>query len=133
MSRIRLIWSKLWSLVSAHLVMASCHTEQQSVALYAVDALAGLVQRQLARGELAHFKHQEEALRPFVAVLRHCDEPGVRAATVTQAAQACLLHGHVLGSGWRMLLGLLQRSAEDPATEVVSQTVQSLQVRHVEQ
>ena len=35
-------------------------------------------QRLLSRAELARFTQQEEALRPFVSVLRVCDDPEVR-------------------------------------------------------
>lgn len=77
LNRIRLIRAKLWAVTSAHLVMVACHPSP-AVAVYAVNALHGLAQRLLARGvELAHFEQQEEALRPFVSVLRVCDEPEV--------------------------------------------------------
>jgi hypothetical protein len=57
MGRIRLVWSKVWAVVGAQLVGASC-SQHRSVALYAVDALRQLVAKLLARAELAHFAHQ---------------------------------------------------------------------------
>ncbi len=54
--RIRLIWAKLWALISANLVAAACHSSQ-SVALYSVEALRGLAVRLLSRAELAHFRY----------------------------------------------------------------------------
>ena len=77
MGRIRLVWSKLWAVIAAQLVGASCHPDRR-VALYAVDSLRQLVAKLLARAELVNFTHQEEALRPFVAVLRQSDEASVR-------------------------------------------------------
>jgi hypothetical protein len=59
------------------------------VALYAVDSLRQLVAKLLARAELEHFTHQEEALRPFVAVLRQCDEACVRELAVQCVMQVC--------------------------------------------
>ncbi|GIL72819.1 hypothetical protein Vretifemale_3119, partial [Volvox reticuliferus] len=49
--RIRLIWSKLWAVLSAHLVMAACHS-QQPIATQAVDALRSLAGRVLEREQL---------------------------------------------------------------------------------
>ncbi|GIL43151.1 hypothetical protein Vafri_977, partial [Volvox africanus] len=49
--RIRLIWSKLWAVLSAHLVMAACHN-QQPIAAQAVDALRSLAGRVLDREQL---------------------------------------------------------------------------------
>jgi hypothetical protein len=59
-----------------------CGMSCRRVALYAVDSLRQLVAKLLARAELEHFTHQEEALRPFVAVLRQCDEACVRELAV---------------------------------------------------
>jgi hypothetical protein len=53
--RIRLIWSRLWSIVSSHLVAAACHTSPD-VASLGVEALAGLAARLLARLELSPFR-----------------------------------------------------------------------------
>ncbi|KAG2495708.1 hypothetical protein HYH03_006308 [Edaphochlamys debaryana] len=46
--RIRLIWSKMWAVLSAHLVAAACHPAQP-IAAQAVDALRGLALRVLDR------------------------------------------------------------------------------------
>lgn len=61
------------------------------MALYAVDSLRQLVGKLLARAELEHFTHQEDALRPFVAVLRQCDE-----ACVRELAVQCVMQVRVL-------------------------------------
>jgi hypothetical protein len=63
------------------------------IALYAVDSLRQLVGKLLARAELEHFTHQEEALRPFVAVLRQCDE-----ACVRELAVQCVMQVRCAGS-----------------------------------
>lgn len=42
---------------------------------------------------------QDEALRPFVAVLRHCDSVGVRERCVQCIALALTAHPRGLGSG----------------------------------
>lgn len=113
MSRIRLVWHKLWAVIAAQLVGASCHPHRcvllscrtncryqpmltmlschcnRRVALYAVDSLRQLVAKLLVRAELEHFTHQEEALRPFVAVLRQCDEACVRELAVQCVMQVC--------------------------------------------
>jgi brefeldin A-inhibited guanine nucleotide-exchange protein len=69
MGRIRLVWSKLWAVVGAQLVGASCG-QSRAVALYAVDALRQLVAKLLARAELAHFAHQVRGFWGREGVLR---------------------------------------------------------------
>ena len=55
--RIRIIWSRLWAALAAHLVSAACHP-QPAVAVLAVEHMRSLVARLLARAELHHFTHQ---------------------------------------------------------------------------
>jgi hypothetical protein len=84
--RIRLIWSRLWAIAAPHFVAAACH-EDVDVALAAVNALKQLVGRLLARTELEHFQWQEQALRPFVQILRHAGEPEVRSMAISCVQQ----------------------------------------------
>jgi len=98
LNRIRLIWSRLWAALAPHLVSAACHANPK----VAADALRQLVAKLLVRAEraeLTSFTHQDEALRPFVAVLKHCDSAAVREQTVQCIAQAITAHPRGLGSG----------------------------------
>lgn len=129
LSRIRLIWSRLWTALAPHLVSAACHANPK-VAAYAVDALRQLVAKLLVRAEraeLTSFTHQDEALRPFVAVLKHCDSAAVREQTVQCIAQAITAHPRGLGSGWRSVLEVLIVAAADSAAAVVNQALDALQ------
>ena len=98
LGRIRLVWTRLWSIISAHLVGAACHPDQ-TVAMYAVDSMRQLVGKLLSRSELAHFTHQGETLRPFVMVQKHCSSVAVRELTVQCIDQAMNTHTKRLGSG----------------------------------
>ena len=57
LSRIRLIWGRLWAALAAHLVAAACHADP-GVSVLAVGHMRALVQRLLARSELSCFTHQ---------------------------------------------------------------------------
>jgi hypothetical protein len=71
---------------------------------------------------------QEDALRPFVAVLRQCDEPAVRELAVQCVMQAVAAHPRGLGSGWRMATQALRLGAADGAPAVLAQALEALQV-----
>ncbi|CAD7699204.1 unnamed protein product [Ostreobium quekettii] len=132
LGRIRLVWGRLWAIISAHLVGAACHPDQ-TVAMYAVDSMRQLVGKLLSRSELAHFTHQGEALRPFVMVEKHCSSVAVRELTVQCVDQAMNTHSKRLGSGWAVGMELLVCAAEDPAPSVLRQvldTVESVVRRH---
>ncbi|GMH39854.1 hypothetical protein BSKO_07758 [Bryopsis sp. KO-2023] len=127
LDRIRLVWSRLWSAISAHLVNASCHPDQ-TVAMYAVDSLRQLVGKLLARAELATFTTQGDTLRPFVMVLKHCSSVVVRELTVQCIDQAMTAHSRRLGSGWVQVLEALSVAATDAASSVVQQCLDTLQL-----
>eukprot|EP00198_Chlamydomonas_reinhardtii_P013970 XP_001703307.1 SEC7/BIG-like ARF-GEF [Chlamydomonas reinhardtii] len=78
-SRIRLVWSRVWAVLSAHLVMAACHPHQ-AIAAQAVDALRGLAAAPAAPGALTRsaWGTAEGAMRPFVSVLRLSDDAARR-------------------------------------------------------
>ena len=72
---------------------------------------------------------QEDTLRPFVAVLRQCDDPAVRELAVQCVMQAVAAHPRGLGSGWRMVTAALRLGAADSAPAVMAQAQEALQVR----
>ena len=62
MTRIRLVWSKMWSvLADSYFVTVGC-SDNLSVAMYAMDSLRQLAMKFLDRDELANFNFQNEAL-----------------------------------------------------------------------
>jgi hypothetical protein len=71
----------------------------------------------------------QDALRPFVSVLRQCDDASVRELAVRCIAQAVAAHPRGLGSGWRMALVALEQAAQDDAPPVVAQALEALQAR----
>lgn len=163
--RIRLIWSKLWAVCSAHLVMASCHSTQ-AIAAQAVDALRTLALRVLERetraarlaapggaaasglstsaggggggGDAPQHPQQsmthsawgtsEGAVRPFVSVLRLCDDSGVRSMALAAVAHMMDAHARGLGSGWKVVLEALRRAAGDTSAVVYEQVLAALEL-----
>lgn len=96
------------------------------MATYAVEALRQLVGRQLSRPELFAFSAQEDALRPFVSVLRLCDEPAVRQLAVSSVSQIVASHPRALGSGYRMALEAARRAVADDSPAVAAAGVDAL-------
>lgn len=75
--RIRLVWVKVWAVVSPHYVAAVC-SEHVEVAMVAIDSLKQLASHVLQRSELGLFNWQQQALEPFVQTLRHAGDPSLR-------------------------------------------------------
>ena len=57
MDRIRLVWGRIWAVLSDFFVSVGCHVNL-SVAMYAVDSLRQLAMKFLERDELSNFSFQ---------------------------------------------------------------------------
>ena len=126
-NRIRLVWQRLWTVISQHLVSAACHTEPY-VAMFAVDALRQLADKLLTRGEVAGFSAQGDALRPFVAVLRSADRPSVRELVTACVAHVVGTHARRMGGGWKTVIEALGVAAADPSPAVVAQSLDTMSI-----
>lgn len=65
----RLVWSRIWAVLSDFFVEVGCHANLQ-VAMYGIDSMRQLAMKFLERDELANFTFQNDFLRPFVVVMR---------------------------------------------------------------
>uniref|UniRef100_A0A0N5A8A3 SEC7 domain-containing protein n=1 Tax=Syphacia muris TaxID=451379 RepID=A0A0N5A8A3_9BILA len=68
MGRIRLQWSRIWTVLGEHFNKAGCNANE-FVAHFAVDALRQLSMKFLERGELRNFRFQKDFLRPFEIIM----------------------------------------------------------------
>lgn len=128
MDRIRLVWRKLWTVISQHLVSAACQGDTY-VAMYAVDSLRQFADRLLERDELAGFSSQGDALRPLGAVLRCSDAVAVRELSIACVSHAMSSHGdRIAGSGWRAAIEAVAVAVADPLPAVVTQALDSMSV-----
>ena len=75
MTRIRLVWGRIWSILSEYFITVGCHGNL-AVAMYAVDSLRQLAMKFLERDELANYTFQNDFLRPFVVVMRQSQVGG---------------------------------------------------------
>jgi len=124
-ARIRLVWQRLWTVVSQHLVSAACHNDTY-ISMLAVEGLRQLADKLLCRAEIAGFTAQGDALRPFSAVLRCSDNPAVRELAVACVSHAVTTHTRRIGSGSRAVLECLAVASADPSPAVVSQALDAL-------
>jgi guanine nucleotide-exchange factor len=86
MLRIRMVWGRIWAVLSSHFVLAGSHAEEK-IAIYAINSLQQLMIKCLERPELANFTFQERILKPFVVMMGTCKNPRIRALIVDSIKQ----------------------------------------------
>ncbi|KNE60799.1 hypothetical protein AMAG_06156 [Allomyces macrogynus ATCC 38327] len=105
MSRIRVEWVNLWTILGQHFNRVGCNANEQ-VAYFALDSLRQLAMKFLEKDELPNFKFQREFLRPFEHVVAHHDAIPVREMAVRCLQQIVAARAPVLRSGWKAVLAV---------------------------
>lgn len=100
MNRIRLVWSRIWSVLSDFFVSVGL-SENLSVAIFVMDSLRQLSMKFLEREELANYNFQNEFLRPFVIVMQKSNSVEIRELIVRCLSQMILSRVSNVKSGWK--------------------------------
>ena len=118
LNRIRMVWSRLWAVTSTHLVGAGCE-DNVEIAMYSIDALRQMVFKLLEHQELANFKLQDEALKPFVSIFRQSELTQVHVFAVQCILQVVSTHRSRLQSGWHSILACIKVALGNTSVDVV--------------
>lgn len=118
MGRIRLVWNRIWAILSDFFIDVGCH-ENLGIAMYAVDSLRQLSMKFLERDELANFSFQNDFLRPFVVVMRKAEAPEIRELVIRCCSQMVLARVENIKSGWKTMFMVFTAAASDDSPAIV--------------
>ncbi|PIN14780.1 Guanine nucleotide exchange factor [Handroanthus impetiginosus] len=118
MNRIRLVWSRIWSVLSEFFVSVGL-SENLSVAIFVMDSLRQLAMKFLEREELANYNFQNEFLRPFVVVMEKSSSTEIRELIVRCISQMVLSRFNNIKSGWKSVFMVLTAAAADERKSIV--------------
>ena len=106
MGRIRLVWSKIWVILSDFFIKAGCHSNL-GVSLYAIDSLRQLAMKFLEKDELAAFQFQKQFFRPFELVMQQNASLEARELIIGCLSRMILARKKNIKSGWRAVFVVL--------------------------
>ncbi|XP_051129632.1 brefeldin A-inhibited guanine nucleotide-exchange protein 2-like [Andrographis paniculata] len=112
MNRIRLVWSKIWHVLSDFFVTLGC-SENLSIAIYAMDTLRQISMKFLDREELANYNFQNEFMKPFVIVMRKSSAVEIRELIIRCVSQLVLSRVDNVKSGWKSMFMVFTTAAYD--------------------
>ncbi|KAG1326806.1 Brefeldin A-inhibited guanine nucleotide-exchange protein 1 [Cocos nucifera] len=118
MNRIRLVWSRIWSVLSDFFVSVGL-SENLSVAIFVMDSLRQLAMKFLEREELANYNFQNEFLRPFVVVMQKSSSSEIRELIVRCISQMVLSRVNNVKSGWKSVFMVFTTAAADERKNIV--------------
>ncbi|KAL8540020.1 hypothetical protein ACS0TY_001567 [Phlomoides rotata] len=118
MNRIRLVWSRIWSVLSEFFVAVGL-SENLSVAIFVMDSLRQLAMKFLEREELANYNFQNEFLRPFAVVMQKSCSTEIRELIVRCISQMVLSRVNNIKSGWKSVFMVFTAAAADERKSIV--------------
>ncbi|KAG8391685.1 hypothetical protein BUALT_Bualt01G0213000 [Buddleja alternifolia] len=118
MNRIRLVWSKIWRVLSDFFVNIGC-SENLSIAIFAMDSLRQLSMKFLEREELANYNFQNEFMKPFVIVMRKSSAVEIRELIIRCVSQMVLSRVNNVKSGWKSMFMVFTTAAYDDHKNIV--------------
>ncbi|XVF44671.1 hypothetical protein PTKIN_Ptkin02bG0142900 [Pterospermum kingtungense] len=118
MNRIRLVWSRMWNVLSDFFVSVGL-SENLSVAIFVMDSLRQLAMKFLEREELANYNFQNEFLRPFVIVMQKSNSAEIRELIIRCISQMVLSRVTNVKSGWKSVFMVFTAAAADEQKSIV--------------
>ncbi|KAL0915488.1 hypothetical protein M5K25_015909 [Dendrobium thyrsiflorum] len=126
MNRIRLVWSRIWSVLSEFFVSVGL-SENLSVAFFVMDSLRQLAMKFLEREELANYNFQNEFLRPFVVIMQKSTSSETRELIVRCISQMVLSRVSNVKSGWKSVFMVFTIAAADERKTIVLLTFETME------
>ncbi|EFJ24773.1 hypothetical protein SELMODRAFT_173646 [Selaginella moellendorffii] len=118
MNRIRLVWSRIWNVLSDYFVTVGC-SDNLSIAMYAMDSLRQLAMKFLEREELANYNFQNQFLKPFVVVMRKSNSVEIRELVIRCVSQMVFARVKNVKSGWKIMFMVFTTAATDEHKSMV--------------
>lgn len=126
MTRIRLVWSRIWGVLADYFVAVGCNDNLQ-VAMYAIDSLRQLSTKFLERDEMSKFNFQVVALRPFVVIMRRSKSPEIRELIIRCLSQMIQARVDNVSSGWKSMFMVFTTAATDDNRAIVKLAFETIE------
>ncbi|KAF8388657.1 hypothetical protein HHK36_025337 [Tetracentron sinense] len=126
MSRIRMVWARIWFVLANHFISAGSHHEEK-IAMYAIDSLRQLGMKYLERAELTNFTFQNDILKPFVVLMRNSGSESIRGLIVDCIVQMIKSKVGSIKSGWRSVFMIFTAAADDELESIVESAFENVE------
>ncbi|KAL3654009.1 Brefeldin A-inhibited guanine nucleotide-exchange protein 5 [Castilleja foliolosa] len=124
MGRIRMVWARIWSILSQHLIFAGSHADDK-IAVYAIDSLRQLSMKYLDHPELANFSFQNDILKPFIILMQNSSSESIRRRILDCIVQMIRSKAGKIKSGWRSVFMIFTTAAEDDLEPIVERAFEN--------
>ena len=127
MTRVRLVWSKLWNVVAEHLVESVKHPDEK-VVLHATNSLRQVANRLLIRAQSTRASTQLDAMRPFTMAMQNAQNDRARDMVTSCVVQLVKGFSASLGAGWEPSLEAMEQACAGGASFDVDASAEALKI-----
>ncbi|KAL6565292.1 hypothetical protein OROGR_002243 [Orobanche gracilis] len=126
MARIRMVWARIWSILTQHLIFAGSHADEK-IAVYAIDSMRQLSLKYLEHAELANFSFQNDILKPFIILMQSSRSESLRRRILDCVVQMIKSKAGKIKSGWRSVFMIFTTAAEDDLEAIVESAFENVE------
>lgn len=118
MDRIRLQWSRIWSILGEHFNRVGCNPNEE-VSIFAIDSLRQLSMKFIEKGEFSNFRFQKDFLRPFECIMKNNGSVSIRDMVVRCICQMVSSQADNIRSGWKNIFNVIRIAVWDEEQTIV--------------
>lgn len=118
MDRIRLQWSRIWSILGEHFNRVGCNPNEE-VSIFAIDSLRQLSMKFIEKGEFSNFRFQADFLRPFECIMKNNNSVSIRDMVVRCICQMVSSQADNIRSGWENIFNIIRMAVWDEEQAIV--------------
>jgi Sec7-like guanine-nucleotide exchange factor len=118
MDRIRLQWSRIWSILGEHFNRVGCNPNEE-VSIFAIDSLRQLAMKFIEKGEFSNFRFQKDFLRPFECIMQNNSSVSIRDMVVRCICQMVSSQSDNIKSGWKNIFHIIRMAVWDNEQTIV--------------
>lgn len=119
MDRIRLQWSRIWSILGEHFNRVGCNPNEE-VSIFAIDSLRQLSMKFIEKGEFSNFRFQKDFLRPFECIMKNNSSVSIRDMVVRCICQMVSSQADNIRSGWKNIFNIIRMAVWDEEQTIVT-------------
>ncbi|KAJ6226011.1 hypothetical protein M0813_00979 [Anaeramoeba flamelloides] len=120
MNRIRIVWSRMWIIISEHLNKYT-QSDDKDIAFYTINGLRQIATTYFIKieKELKNYSFQSSILKPFFIILKFQKNPLIRIYSI-QSLNAIIINSYKnFNSGWDTIFSLLKLITKDKDESVL--------------
>ena len=126
--RIQIEWSKIWKLISDHLIYVASNYNHDNICIDAIDLLRQTVSKLLQKPDLMAYNFQIEFFRPFEIIFNQSINRPDRSELILSCLAFIVQNSKNINSGWIVIFNILKNGMKRKDAKLNSEILKIFQI-----